>query len=315
MIINRRQLRIKVLQMLYSFEQTEDGNLSSFEKKLAKSIDETHELYLYYLLLLIEFKSLAEQKIVGSKDKLSPENIDLNPSLVFVNNPLLVSLAENQELSKLFKRKSISWSSEMNLVRSLFNKIRSSELYLQYVENSQPNLHSDVTFMVKMFKNSIVNDEILLSYFEEKSIYWIEDVDLVASMIIKSFKRSKETKGKVDILPLFKEEKEERSFFKDLFHNSIKNKEEIDKIIRDHTKNWDIERIALMDILLMRLAVAEVTSFSSIPVKVTLNEYIELAKQYSTNKSNFFINGILDQSFSDLKSEGKIKKIGRGLLE
>ena len=202
----------------------------------------------------------------------------------------------------------------MALVRALFKKIRSSDLYLQYIDNSKSDLNSDVSFILKLFKNYVVNDELLLSYFEERSIYWIEDVDLVASMIIKSFKRSKETNGKVGILPLFKEKKEEQLFFKDLFHNAIIKKDEIDKVIRDHTKNWDIERIALMDILLMRLAVAEVTSFSSIPIKVTLNEYIELAKLYSTNKSNFFINGILDQSFSDLKLEGKIKKIGRGLL-
>ena len=314
MIINRRQLRIKVLQMLYSYEQTEDANLRAFEKKLASSIDETYDLYLYYLLLLIEFKSLSEQKIEESKSKFLPDEKDLNPNLVFIENPLLVSLAENQELKKILKRRSISWSSEMALVRALFKKIRSSDLYLQYIDNSKSDLNSDVSFILKLFKNYVVNDELLLSYFEERSIYWIEDVDLVASMIIKSFKRSKETNGKVGILPLFKEKKEEQLFFKDLFHNAIIKKDEIDKVIRDHTKNWDIERIALMDILLMRLAVAEVTSFSSIPIKVTLNEYIELAKLYSTNKSNFFINGILDQSFSDLKLEGKIKKIGRGLL-
>jgi len=257
---------------------------------------------------------LAEQKIEESKSKLRPDKKDLNPSLVFVENPLLVSLTENQELKKILSKRSISWSSEMDLVRTLFNKIRTSDVYLQYLESDVSELNSDVSFILKLFKTFVVNDELLLSYFEEKSIFWIDDVDLVASMIIKSFKRSKETNGKVAILPLFKEEKEERLFFKNLFRNAIKQKNEIDQIIRDHTKNWDIERIALMDILLMRLAVAEVTTFSSIPIKVTLNEYIELAKQYSTNKSNFFINGILDQSFSDLKSEGKIKKTGRGLL-
>jgi len=315
MIINRRQLRIKVLQMLYSFEQTDDAMLGLFEKKLAKSIDETYNLYLYYLLLLIEFKSLAEQKIANSKNKLRPGKKDLNPSLLFIKNPVLVSLAENQKLKKLFTKNSISWSSEMGLVRTVFNKIRSSDLYNQYTDRDNSELDADVAFIVKMFKDLMVNDDVLLSYLEEKSIYWIEDIDLVASMIVKSFKRSKETKGNVAIIPLFKEEKEEKTFFKKLFHNSIVNREEIDTIIRDHTKNWDIERIALMDILLMRLAVTEVTTFSSIPVKVTLNEYIELAKQYSTNKSNFFINGILDKSFSDLKEEGKIKKTGRGLIE
>ena len=314
MIINRRQLRIKVLQMLYSFEQTDDGMLGLFEKKLAKSIDETYNLYLYYLLLLIEFRSLAEQKNTDSKSKLRPVKNDLNPSLLFVENPVLLSLTENKKLKKLFSKHSISWSSEMDLVRTVFNRIRNSDLYLQYIDRKEPELETDVAFIVKMFKDLVVNDEVLLSNLEEKSIYWIEDIDLVASMIIKSFKRSKETTGTVAILSLFKEEKEEKHFFKSLFHNSIVNREKIDKVIRDHTKNWDIERIALMDILLMRLAVTEVTTFSSIPIKVTLNEYIELAKLYSTNKSNFFINGILDKSFSDLKDEGKINKTGRGLI-
>lgn len=315
MIINRRQLRIKVLQMLYSYEQTDDAGLGLFEKKLTNSIAETYNLYLYYLLLLIEFKSLAEQKIEDSKNKLRPVEKDLNPSLVFVRNRVLVSLTQNQKLKKLFSKNSISWSSEMDMVKATFNKIRSSDLYLDYLEKNDADLNTDVVFIVKLFKDYVVNDDVLLSYFEERSIYWIEDIDLVASMIVKSFKRSKEKNGEVGILPLFKEEKEETTFYKELFHNSIVNSDEIDKIIRDHTKNWDIERIALMDILLMRLAVTEVTTFSSIPIKVTLNEYIELAKQYSTNKSNFFINGILDKSFSDLKDQGKIKKTGRGLME
>lgn len=315
MIINRRQLRIKVLQMLYAYEQTDDAHLGLFEKKLAKSIDETYHLYLYYLLLLIEFKSLAEQKIEDSKIKLRPEKKDLNPSFNFVKNPLLVSLSGNQKLHKLFSKFSISWSSEMDMVKAMFNKLRNSELYIRYIENNDVDLDADVAFIVKLFKEYVVNDEVLLSYFEEKSIYWIEDIDLVASMIIKSFKRSKESGGEVEIISLFKEIKEEKAFYKQLFHNSIAKSDEIDGIIRDHTKNWDIDRIALMDILLMRLAVAEVTTFASIPVKVTLNEYIELAKQYSTNKSNFFINGILDKSFIDLKAEGKIKKSGRGLMK
>jgi N utilization substance protein B len=315
MIINRRQLRIKVLQMLYSFEQSEGSQLGLFEKNLTNSINETYKLYLYYLLLLIEFKSLAEQKIDDSKNKLRPKEKDLNPSLIFIQNPILVSLAENQKLKKLFTKNSISWSSEMVMVRLIFNKIRNSDLYLKYIDEDNSDVNSDINFIIKIFKDYIINSEILLSYIEEKSIFWIEDIDLVASMIVKSFKRSKETKGAVKILSLFKEEKEEKAFYKKLFHNSIVNSDEIDKIIRDHTKNWDIERIALMDILLMRLAVSEVTTFPSIPVKVTLNEYIELAKQYSTNKSNFFINGILDKSFSDLKEEGKIKKTGRGLME
>jgi N utilization substance protein B len=315
MIINRRQLRIKVLQMLYSYEQTGDSSLGLFEKKLNQSINETYNLYLYYLLILIEFRALAERRIEDSKNKLRPDKQDLNPSLLFVQNPVLVSLAENQKLSKLFTKNSISWSAEMAMVKAIFKKIRSSDLYKNYIEENNPDLNIGVNFIIKMFKDYVINNEVLLSFLEEKSIFWIEDIDLVASMIIKSFKRSKENKGVVEILSLFKEEKEEKEFYKNLFHNAIVHRDKIDKIIRDHTKNWDIERIALMDILLMRLAISEVTSFSSIPVKVTLNEYIELAKQFSTNKSNFFINGILDKSFADLKEQGEIKKTGRGLME
>jgi N utilization substance protein B len=315
MIINRRQLRIKVLQMLYSYELNGDSSLGLFEKKLNQSINESYNLYLYYLSILIEFRSLAERKIEDSKNKLRPEVKDLKPSLLFVQNPVLVSLTDNKKLKKLFTKNSISWSSEMGLVRAVFNKIHSSDLYQKYIDENNPDLIASVNFIVKMFKDYVVNSEVLLSYMEEKSIFWIEDIDLIASMIVKSLKRSKENNGVVEILSLFKEEKEEKAFYKNLFHNAIVNRDKIDKIIRDHTKNWDIERIALMDILLMRLAVSEVTTFSSIPIKVTLNEYIELAKQFSTNKSNIFINGILDKSFSDLKEQGEIKKTGRGLME
>lgn len=314
MIINRRQLRIKVLQMLYAFEQTDEALLGVFEKNLTKSIEMSFDLYLTLLDLLIEIRWLAKQKIDESKTKLRPEKKDLYPNLAFINNPLLLSIYENEKLRSIIKSYGVSWDNDRETLHTLFNKLRHSELYMTYLEQENHTLEEDISFMVKLFKDHIINEDVLLSFFEEKSILWIEDIDLVASMVIKSFKRSIDTAGNVQIYPLFKEEKEERDFYKKLFRSAIMDRFDIDALIKDHTKNWDIERIALMDILLMRLAVAEVTSFSSIPVKVTLNEYIELAKFYSTSKSNIFINGILDKVFLQLKEDGKIKKTGRGLL-
>jgi len=315
MIINRRQLRTKVLQMLYAYEQTDDAKLSVFEKNLSGSIEKMYHLYLLYLLLLIEFKELAARKIEESKKKFRPSKDDLSPSYNFIENRLLVDLTDNVKLKNKMTKNGVSWSSEMDMVRAVFNKIRNSGLYQEYLAQENPGLDEDAAFLIKMFKDFVVNNEVLLSYFEEQSIYWIEDIDLVASMIVKSFKRAKKTEGHVELLDLFKDEKDEKKFYKQLFHQAVMRSDEIDEIIKIHTKNWEIERIALMDVLLMRLAVTEAIVFSSIPVKVTLNEYIELAKQYSTNKSNFFINGVLDKAFISLKAVGKIKKSGRGLLE
>ena len=315
MIINRRQLRIKVLQQLYAFDQTEEASLKVFEKNLDHSIEKMFDLYYYYLLLLIELRVLADHKIQEGKNKHIPSDKDLNPSLRFVNNRLIKSLAQNPVLTLRIQDRGISWSNDMDIVKGLFKKIRDEDFYKEYLESEESSVESDVQFVLQLFKKHIVNDAVLYAYIEDQSIFWIDDIDLVASMIVKSFKRSKENLGQVEILDLFKEEKEERDFYRNLFHKSIVNKEEADGIIREHTNNWDIERIALMDILIMRLAVTEVISFNSIPVKVTLNEYIELAKQYSTNKSNSFVNGILDKSFEELKKAGKINKIGRGLME
>jgi N utilization substance protein B len=315
MIINRRQLRIKVLQQLYAFDQTEEASLKIFEKNLDFSIEKMFDLYYYYLLLMIELRNLAEQKIQEGKNKHVPSEKDLNPSLRFVNNRLIKSLSQNPVLTLRLQDRGISWSNEMDIVKGLFKKIRNEEFFIEYLESDDMSVERDIQFALQLFKKHIVNDDVLFAYIEDQSIFWIDDIDLVASMIVKSFKRSKDNLGQVEILDLFKEEKEEREFYHKLFHNSVMNKEETDGIIREFTNNWDIERIALMDILIMRLAVTEAIYFSSIPVKVTLNEYIELAKQYSTVKSNSFVNGILDKSFEELKKAGRIKKTGRGLIE
>ena len=315
MVINRRQLRIKVLQMLYAFEQSGGGSMSKFEKELDKSVEKTYDLYLYYLLLLVELRNQAIQRLEDAKNKYIQTEEDLNPRLNFINNKVLMSLAENTEFLHLCKARGISWDAESELVRSLFIRIRQTELYNDYLSQPQAGAEGDINFLVKLYKKHIANDRILLDYFEEKSIYWLDDIDLVASMVIKHLKKSKEFGGNMQLPSLFNNEEDERNFYRKLFHNALIHKEEYDKIIRDHTQNWDIERIARMDILLMRLAVTEVITFEDIPVKVTLNEYIELAKQYSTSKSNFFINGILDKVFDDLKKQGKIRKSGRGLIE
>ncbi len=315
MIINRRQLRIKVLQQLYAFELDGDASVRVFEKNLDYSIEKMFDLYYHFLLLIIELRFLAEKKSHEGKSKLVPSKQDLNPSLRFINNRLFKSLAENPILTKRIQDRGISWSSEMDLVKGLFNRIRKEEFYKEYLESSDDSVEADVKFAITLFKKHITNDEVVYAYFEDQSIFWIDDIDLVASMIIKSFKRSRENLGQVEILDLFKEEKEEREFYRKLFHEAVMQKETSDSIIKEHTNNWDIERIALMDILIMRLAVTEVMKFKSIPIKVTLNEYIELAKQYSTSKSNSFVNGILDKSFQELKKSGKIIKTGRGLIE
>jgi N utilization substance protein B len=273
MIINRRQLRIKVLQQLYAFELDEEASLRVFEKNLDHSIEKMVDLYYYFLLLIIELRNLAEEKIIKGKEKHIPSEKDLNPSLRFVNNRVFKSLAENPILLSRLQERGISWADEMGLVKLVFKKVIEKDFYNEYLESTDNSIESDVKFAIELFKKHIVNNEIVYTFFEDKSIFWIDDIDLVASMIVKSFKRSKDNLGQIEILDLFKEEKEEKEFYKRLFKEAILNKEETDAIIREHTNNWDMDRIAMMDILLMRLAVTEVIAFHSIPIKVSLNEY------------------------------------------
>ncbi|MBX7095891.1 MAG: transcription antitermination factor NusB, partial [Flavobacteriales bacterium] len=200
--------------------------------------------------------------------------------------------------------------------KKIFNELRTSEEYAKYMTDPGRSFEEGQDFIMAFFKDKIANGETVLNYLEETSINWVDDIDLVCATVLKTIKGFKESDNEFAALSdLYKDKEEDEKFVRDLFRKSILQSQENEDIISSKTENWELERIASMDMLLMKMAITEVREFSTIPVKVTLNEYIEISKFYSTPRSNGFINGILDKVFLELKKEGKIKKIGRGLIE
>lgn len=314
-MLNRRHLRIKVLQALYAFRQSDNQNYSAGEKELLHSIDKMYDLYIMYLLVFDEIRIFADRRIEERKRKIRPTDEDINPNLNFVNNRFLQKLAINKMLHRKSDDLKLNWVGDVNqdLVKKLYQQIETSELYEQFIALDSTDFEVDKNFCIKLFKQVIANSQILLNHFEEMRIHWQDDFDHVFSMLIKTLKSFKEDADEnTPIMELYKDDEEE--FVKKLFRRAIANFSEHVETLDKYTKNWESDRLAKMDIMIMNLAITEAKEFPSIPLKVTLNEYIEISKFYSTPKSNVFINGVLDKAFADLKEEGVIRKVGRGLV-
>src|SRR5690554_4727535 len=319
-MLNRRHLRIKVLQTLYAFSQHEDKEFLWAKKELFKAVDQMYELYISLLMIFPELKFKAEHRIEENKKKMLPTEEDINPNLKFHDNKIIQILEDSAELRHQSENIKANWigDEKQELIRKMYNHIRQSEVFFEFMNNGKEGFEEDKEFIVQLFKAEIANFPLLYDFFEEKSVYWLDDIDLVCSMVIKTIKSFKdESNADVinQILPLYKPDDNEEEFLADLLKQTIKLRPENLKLIDDLTQNWELDRIAKMDVLLMELAITEVITFSGIPTKVTLNEYIEISKFYSTPKSNTFINGVLDKAVSILENEGKIKKIGRGLIK
>ena len=229
----------------------------------------------------------------------------------------MIDILENQpELRSQSELRKINWlgAEEQEIFRKMYFQIRESETYFEFMNNEEEGFEEDVNFAVQLFKNEIANFPLLYDYYEEKSIHWMDDIDLACSMVIKTIKGFEE-EGDNNILPLYKPDDDEKDFIRDLFRQTIAKSEENLKLIDELTQNWELDRIAKMDVILMEMAITELQVFKNIPKKVTLNEYIEISKFYSTPKSNVFINGVLDKAIERLEKDNKIQKIGRGLMK
>lgn len=334
-MLNRRHLRIKVLQTLFAFFSHNDKEFLWAKKELFKAIEQMYDLYIFLLLILPELKKKALYRIEENKKKYLPSEDDLHPNLKFIENSIIQILENNIELCHQSEDRKISWKNDerQELMRKMFNEIRKSEVYFEFMNNDQNGFEEDLQFTVQLFKTEIANYPLLYDFFDDRSIYWMDDIDLACSMVLKTIKKFKpETVEKNpinenipandnseislnSILPLYKPNDDEEEFIKKLLRESIKQHDENLKIIDGLTKNWELNRIAKMDVLLMEMAITELVSFNDIPTKVTLNEYIEISKFYSTPDSNGFINGVLDKAIQQLEKEGKIKKFGRGLMK
>ena len=313
-MLNRRHLRVKVLQSLYAFFQSKEDNYGKSEKELLTAVERIHDLYMYMLLSFGELKAIATHRIEENKKKIRPKEEDLNPNLKFIENQIIEVLEYSPELRRASEDRKVNWIGDehQEMFRKMMMEIRDGETFFEFMNNGERSFAEDKAFMIALFKTDIANSPLLFNFFEDKSIHWMDDIDLACSMVLKTIKTFEE--GEIaQILPLYKENDDEKDFIKTLLRKTIMLDKENETLIDELTKNWELDRIAKMDVILMKMAVTELQSFSNIPTKVTLNEYIEISKFYSTPKSNGFINGILDKAITRLDKDGKINKMGRGL--
>jgi len=301
--------------ILYAYFKSDDKSQKKFENDLFFSINKTYDLYILLLLLIVDIKNYAEEKINLAKQKRIPTPQDLNPNTRFIDNKVINLLEKNKSINSYILNNKISWVENPELIKQLYNNIIQSSIYETYMNDEQHSFDKDKQFVIDVFANIIVNSEFISQIIEEKSIYWNDDIEFVVSMIIKTINGFKENHDEYkSIMSIFKNE-EDKDFVKKLFYKTISNHEKNKIFINEFTKNWDFERIAFMDKLIMETAITEIVEFPSIPVKVSLNEYIEISKFYSTDKSSVFINGVLDKIISKLQEENKIVKAGRGLMQ
>ncbi len=314
-MLNRRHLRVKVLQALYAFYQSKDVDFVKLEKAMMDSINRMYQLYLFFLLTFEEIKDQAEHRIEENKKKIRPTEEDLNPNTKLIDNRVFKLLENNSVLKREANENKAKWDGAENqeMFRKIYLNIRESETYFAYMGNGEDSFEDDMNFTLELFREEIANSEVLYAFFEEKDIHWIDDIDLICSMVLKTIKSF--TPDEQNILPLYKDKEDEIFFVKELLRKTIALNKESEVLIDDLTKNWELDRIAKMDILLMKMAIAELQVFPNIPTKVTLNEYIEISKFYSTPKSHSFINGVLDKAIDKLTADKKIIKTGRGLLK
>ncbi len=316
-MLSRRHLRIKALQSLYAFNQSHNDRLDYGEKELLRSLDKLYEIYIYQLSLLVEIVDYANKRIEENRHKFYPTEEDLNPNTRFVENRFIKQLADNKSYNTNVEKYKISWADEEEMIRKLFVEIRNSKFYKEYMNSPDSSYENDKDVIIKIVKKIISESDSLHFYYEERNIYWADDFYTANYLVIKTIKGFDEKQGELTPLPtLFKNNNEEdQDFLVNLFRKVILRSDEYFLLIEGKVKNWESDRLAVMDILLLKMALAELLEFPSIPVKVTLNEYIELSKMYSTPKSKVFINGILDKMIADLRRKNEIKKMGRGLLE
>ncbi len=300
--------------VLYALNRREDESLTQAETELMFSIGKTYDLYHYLLLLVIEVADVAGEKIDQALQKKMPTPEDLNPQRRFVDNLVLTQLRENMAFNQYISSRKLSWVNNSHIPRLMYTKMISWNIYEEYMKSENHNYLSDKKFIIKLIKDLFANSEDLHSNLEEQSIYWNDDIEYVSAMVEKTLKKFKVSSGvNTSLMPLFKNEEDEE-FVKILFRKAVIHADKCSELIDKNTTNWEVDRIALMDILVMRLAITEIIEFPEIPVKVTLNEYIEISKYYCTSKSSTFVNGILDNIVKEIREKGLFSKFGRGLV-
>lgn len=304
------------MQCIYALIQSKDDSLQKQEKFLQVSVENTYRLYLLWLSLFIEIQQKAtEQLSLSSKKYLADAEKGYADKARFVNNAVLLQLKNNQRLKETFANKKLdNWYLNEEYVKLVYKDIIDSKLYDDYMKMKHTDFTKDKELMLSLFKEIIAPNEKVYEYFEDDKLTWVDDIPIVNTFMLKQFKKAKEESNESFFLPKLLKDEQDMMFANDLLTKTLLKNTALEKEIEGKTPNWDKDRIADIDSILLKMAICELLHFSSIPERVTINEYLEIAKEYSTPKSSIFINGILDKLTKEYKAEGKLNKMGRGLL-
>ncbi|MCR9264638.1 MAG: transcription antitermination factor NusB [Flavobacteriaceae bacterium] len=314
-MLTRRHIRVKVMQCIYALVQSKDDSLQKQEKFLRVSIENMYVLYLLVLSLLAELQRLAAKHAShATKKYLATEEDGYPDREKFVKNRLLLQISENELLKgELSKRKLDNWYLNDEYVKILYKEVVASDIYKAYMTNGKNDYEDDREVVLQLFKEIIAPNDKIYEYFEDDKLTWVDDFPIVNTYLAKRLRKATETSGERYFIPALLKDQQDMVFANDLLTKTLLHDAKWEKEIEGKTPNWDNDRIAEIDLIILKMAICELLNFPSIPEKVTLNEYLEIAKEYSTPKSSIFINGVLDKLAKEYKSDGRLQKIGRGL--
>lgn len=314
-MLNRRHIRLKVMQTLYAMHQNDSDNLEKEEKFLLYSLESVFDLYLILVSIATEMVQKELDLIELSKIKHLATSAEKNPNLKFVSNKVFSILSNNNQLVDAIKNRNINnWKVNDDYIVLFLNQLKESDLFQDYMNTKEDSFEVDLKFAVTIFEEFIAPNTKLYEYLEDHKLTWIDDIPVVNTLILKQLKNCKNTDNGNFKLPKLFNDIDDKEFGIQLFRKTILNNNELAKEFADKTPNWEQDRIAEIDLIILKMAICEILKFPSIPTKVTINEYLELAKEYSTPKSSIFINGILDNLVKEFDKNGRLNKTGRGLL-
>ena len=313
-MLTRRHIRVKVLQSIYAYNQSVNPNIDTQEKFLHHSIDQMQDLYLLMLQLFVALQEQAEKFLNTSQKKHLATDTEKNPSRTFVDNKLIRVIATNSTFSEIIEKKKLNyWHLDGEYVNIIFNELRQLEWYNEYLLKKETTFKEDQNFVIKIFKEVVAPNDKLYEYIEDKRLTWVDDFPIVNTALVKMLGKLSEKNASSLLVPNLYKNDEDREYALQLFRKVVLNEDKLNAQIEGKTPNWDQDRIADIDLIILKMGIAEFLYFPSIPVRATINEYLEVSKEYSTPKSSIFVNGILDKIVKEFTEEGKLNKIGRGL--
>jgi N utilization substance protein B len=314
-MLTRRFLRVKAFKILFSYAYSDNDSLLHAEKDLRISLEKTYDLYHYLLSAIIAVANYAEERIEIGLRKFKPSEAEANPNKKFINNEIIAILRKNTALQKYNAKQHLNWREHTDVIKQIYINMMERPYYKEYMSSVNDSFHEELRLVEEFFRNEFENNELVESVIEEMNAYWADDIGFTLISIIRTINSLRQERDEEHILmPMFRAPDDEEYVF-GLLRHSLEHFKEYSQLAHQYVQNWESDRIAFVDMALIVMGISEAIAFPSIPIKVTINEYVEIAKYYSTRNSHVFVNGVLDKVIQNLLHEGVIKKSGRGLIE